>query len=160
MWFTQSTCHPRVSPAHLSGAATPIQEQPRIMGSVGPPYLTSSPQGPGSGNLPVFQGPSQTQPPREPRSASLSLSPQQRGRQVAVLKHAVLHQQHLHTQQHHAQQHHMFAGAPNIRVKEDLNSPGPGPGPFGRGTSPLDGHVVHTDTHIHTHTYTRKKTHA
>ena len=119
----QSGGHSRVSPAHLSGAATPNKETNRGIGSIGPPNLTKSPQGPGSLDWPC-------KPVGVPGADSLS--PQQRGRN-ALLK-----------QQQQQQQQQMFSGAPHMRTNGLEPGGGlanPGPGPFGRGPSPFEGHL-------------------
>lgn len=120
----------RGSPAHLSGAATPNKDSSRsvVPGCFGPPNLTKSPQGPGSGssNHSIFK------PLGVPISDGLSLSPQQRSRN-AYLK----------QQQQHSKK--MFSGTHNMRPNLALEPGGgltnPGPGPLGRGPSPFEANL-------------------
>ena len=114
----------RGSPAHLSGAATPNKDHSRVVGSIGPPNLTKSPQGPGSGSSShsthIFK------PVSVAGSDCLSLSPQQRTRNSYLKQ----------------QQQQSFSAAPNMRPNMMLEPGGgltnPGPGPFGQGPSPME----------------------
>lgn len=121
----------RSSPgAHLSGATTPNKG---AVGSIGPPFLTKSPQGPDS--APAFK------PVGLPGKDSLhvhDLSPLQRSRAAALQQQQQMFpnggKPHQHQHQHQ-----------NLRASVGLEPGGgltnPGPGPFGRGPSPLEGHL-------------------
>ena len=119
----------RSSPgAHLSGATTPNKG---AVGSIGPPFLTKSPQGPDS--APAFK------PVGLPGKDSLhvhDLSPLQRSRAAALQQQQQMFPNGGKPHQHQHQ---------NLRASVGLEPGGgltnPGPGPFGRGPSPLEGHL-------------------